>query len=108
MYFFAKTEEKRSEFKSSLKALAKKYEEYLSFVTVDANEYAEMAPALGLRPDIFPALAVQNPSVGQVFPYEQGMKITEQVVETFVLDIVEGRIQPGPRLHRAEAGHTEL
>ena len=77
-------------------------------MTVDAVEYAAMAESLGLRPGIFPALAVQNPSVGQVFPFEQGKKITEQIVETFVLDIVEGRVQPGPISSRQETGHTEL
>jgi len=93
----------------TFRALAKRYAEYLSFVTVDAVEYAAMAPALGLIPGLFPALAVQNPSVGQVFPYEQGKAITEQIVEAFVMDIAGGRIQPGPRAPPKDAfGHTEL
>ena len=88
--------------------MARQYAEYLSFVTVDAVEYAGMAPALGLRPGVFPALAVQNPSAGQVFPFEQGKKITAQIVDTYVLDIVEGRVKPGPRSQQQETVHTEL
>ena len=81
------------------------YVEYISFVTIDAVEYAHMAPALGVEAGVFPALALQNPRLGQVFPYH-GNKITPQVVEKFVQDIVEGRIQPdsnGPGVK-----HTEL
>jgi len=89
--------------------MAKKYEEYLSFVTIDAVEYAHMAPALGLEAGVFPALAVQNPMYGQVFPYDQRRVITADTVESFIVDIVQGRVQPsGNGGEREGAAHDEL
>jgi len=89
--------------------MAKKYQEYLSFVTIDAGEYAHMAPALGLKAGMFPALAVQNPMYGQVFPYDQQRVITAEAVESFILDIVQGRVQPSVnRAGGEEAAHDEL
>ncbi|KAG9243192.1 thioredoxin-like domain-containing protein [Calycina marina] len=106
VYIFATTDAERSAFKSSLRSLARQFEEYLSFVTVDAVEYADMAPGLGLKPGVFPALAVQNPRMGQMFPYQQGAKITEQAVNDFVMAIVQGQVRP---MHHGQApSHDEL
>ncbi|KAF4630338.1 hypothetical protein G7Y89_g7802 [Cudoniella acicularis] len=93
IYIFANTEKERSGFRTSFKPLAKKYEEYLSFLTIDAVEYLDMVDPLGLKPGKFPALAVYNPSFGQVFPYDQKQTITPEAVETFVLEIVQGKRQ---------------
>jgi protein disulfide-isomerase A1 len=87
------TDRERSEYKGAFTDLAKKYKEYLNFVVIDAVEYADMAPGFGLEAGVFPALAVQNPILGQVFPYDQKRKITPAAAESFVLDIVQGRIQ---------------
>jgi hypothetical protein len=94
VYIFALTERGRDGYRTSFKALAKKYQEYLNFVIIDAVEYASMAPALGLEAGVFPALAVQNPMLGQVFPFDQKRKITPDAAETFVLDIVQGKTKP--------------
>jgi protein disulfide-isomerase A1 len=89
--------------------MAKKYQEYLNFVTIDAVEYAHMAPALGLEAGVFPALAVQNPMYGQVFPYDQRHVITADAVESFIIDIVQGRAQPSANWARREGTvHDEL
>ncbi|KAH8600052.1 thioredoxin-like domain-containing protein [Bisporella sp. PMI_857] len=108
VYVFAKTEAERDSFRSSLRVLAKAYKDYLNFVTVDAIEYAEMAPALGLNGKSFPALVVQNLAMGQVFPYRQSRGITAEYVEQFIQDIAQGRISPGPQAAATEEGHTEL
>jgi len=93
----------------SLKPLAKKYKEYLNFVTVDAVEYGHMLETLGLKDDGAPALAVFNPMYGQTFPYEQRKKITNERVDSFVMDIVQGRVQPmGSGGVNGETSHTEL
>ena len=63
-------------------------------MTIDANEYAHIALALGLQAGKFPALALQNPMYGQMFPYNQKFAITPETVEKFVLDIVEGKTKP--------------
>jgi protein disulfide-isomerase A1 len=86
-----------------------KYKEFLSFLTVDAEEYSHMPQRLGLKPGKFPALVVYNPSFGQVFPYDQRRSIAPQAVEEFILDIVQGREQPSvPGAGGAEIKHTEL
>jgi protein disulfide-isomerase A1 len=106
VYYFARTEEERNEYRTLLKPLAKKYKEYLSFVTVDAVEYGHMIPTLGLQDGSSPALAVFNPMYGQAFPYDQGRKIKPEAVESFVLDIVQGKVQPYGSV--AAGPHTEL
>ena len=89
--------------------MAKKYQEYLNFVTIDAVEYAHMAPALGLEAGVFPALTVQNPIYGQVFPYDQRRVITADSVESFIIDIVQGRVQASANGARREwTAHDEL
>lgn len=68
-----------------------------------------MAPALGLEAGVFPALAVQNPMYGQVFPYDQRLAITAEAVESFIMDIVQGRVQPSAdRARRRGTVHDEL
>lgn len=104
-----------------MRPLAKKFAEYLVFVTVDASEYSEMLPMLGLAAtthgsDSAPALAVQNPAYGQVFPF-RGATISPQTVEQFVMDIVGGKVKPwdgvqegdkGGNPDMAAPGHDEL
>src|SRR4051794_35056942 len=94
VYIFGLTEKERSKYKRLLWPLAKKYEEYLNFVTIDALEHSEMVLGMGLKEAIFPALAVQNPSLGQVFPFDQSREITLEDVEEFILNIVQGNVQP--------------
>lgn len=53
-----------------------------------------MYPSLGLGSDLSkPGLTVQNPNMGQIFPYRGEVEdFSAQVVEAFVTDIVEGRV----------------
>ena len=53
-----------------------------------------MAPGLGLNSERFPALALQNPIFGQVFPFEEKREISGEAVGEWVLDIVAGRVAP--------------
>ena len=94
MYFLAEKAEEREAYVEAMRPVAKKYKEYLNFVTVDAGEYAELTSPLGLPPAVFPALAVQNPAFGQVFPYAPGASITPFAVEAFVMEIVQGKVKP--------------
>lgn len=107
VYYFTSSDQDRSAYIAALKPLAKTYREYLNFVTVDISEYGHMLPALGLAPDSDPALAVFNPMYGQVFPFQED-EITPKAVESFVMDIAQGKVQPmGSQVPPAE-GHTEL
>lgn len=113
VYYFLTTDEERDAYRTTIRPLAKKYAEYLSFVMVDANEYPEMMPMVGLQGGETPSLAVQNPRNGQVFPFEGQSEITAEVVEQFVLDIAAGAVKPweGPGSRPAEqetAAHDEL
>lgn len=106
VYYFARTSKDRETYRESLKPLAKKFKEYLNFVTVDAVEYGHMLPALGIQDTGSPALAVFNPMYGQAFPYNQ-KKITPETVDSFVMDIVQGKVQPLGAGGK-EVRHTEL
>ncbi|KUJ15828.1 uncharacterized protein LY89DRAFT_97094 [Mollisia scopiformis] len=109
VYFFAKTEAERDAYKAPLKPVAKKYKEYLSFVTVDAVEYGHMLPALGHAKGSSPVVSVFNPMYGQVFPFAKGKKITAESVEGFVMDIVQGKVQPSvPGQERVGIVHDEM
>jgi len=111
VFFFATTSDEREAFVDKMRPVAKIYKEYLSFVTVDANEYADLAVPLGLIPGEFPALSVQNPMYGQAFPFDSSDKqITPETVGAFVMDIVQGKVKPWDgrtRQQRAQA-HDEL
>jgi protein disulfide-isomerase A1 len=106
VYYFARTSKDRETYRESLRPLAKKFKEYLNFVTVDAVEYGHMLPALGVQDTGSPALAVFNPMYGQAFPYDQ-KDITPETVESFVMDIVQRKVQP-LGAGKEKVRHTEL
>ncbi|KAI1337370.1 ER-resident thioredoxin [Xylariaceae sp. FL0016] len=110
VFYFAGTAREREAFVGMMRPVAKMYNEYLNFVTVDANEYADLAVPLGLVPDSFPALSVQNPMFGQVFPYPTDAKIVPETVGGFVMDIVQGKVKPwdGQVRGRRQGSHDEL
>ncbi|KAI0198830.1 thioredoxin-like protein [Astrocystis sublimbata] len=108
--FFSPSSAEREAYVSKMRPVAKMYKEYLSFVTVDADEYADFVVPLGLIPGVFPALAVQNPPRGQTFPFAEGAAITPESVGAFVMDIVQGKVKPWdgqPRQRKAQS-HDEL
>lgn len=86
-----------------MRPLARKYEEYLHFVTTDVTEYADAAQMMGLRRGSG-GLSVQNPNNGDVYPYTGKGKIWAATVEAFLGDIIQGKIQPWAQ----GAGHDEL
>ncbi|KAK8009371.1 protein disulfide isomerase [Apiospora marii] len=94
VYYFSDSALEREEYAASMRAVARKYEEYLLFVTVDAAEYVDMVSMLGLRPEVLPAVAVQNPSYGQVFPFDQTKMLSAQTIEQFVTQIASGKVKP--------------
>lgn len=113
VFFFAATPAERDAYVDAMRAVAKMYKEYLVFVTVDAGEYGELAGPLGLVPGAFPALAVQNPMFGQVFPYPRSREITPEAVGGFLMDIVQGKVKPWDGTLSADEGvagheHDEL
>ncbi|KAI0007510.1 thioredoxin-like domain-containing protein [Xylariaceae sp. FL0662B] len=106
VFYFATASKDREAYVDAMRPVAKMYKEYLNFVTVDANEYADLATMLGLTSGSFPALAVQNPMFGQVFPYSQRAKITPETVGAFVMDIVQGKVKPWDGTNQGGNGHS--
>ncbi|KAK8026253.1 hypothetical protein PG990_004076 [Apiospora arundinis] len=94
VYYFSESAREREQYAASMRAVARKYEEYLLFVTVDAGEYGDMVPMMGLRPETLPAVSVQNPMYGQVFPYDQKNELSAQRIEQFVTQIASGKVKP--------------
>lgn len=122
VYFFHWSAALRATFRRAALPLAKRYEEYLTFCTADSYEFQELYPKLGMGNDVGVAgLTVQNPGLGTIYPYrgdglstwmqelwdagvyeadtEPTAEVPELVakmrklVEDFVNDIVEGRIE---------------
>ncbi|KAK3348889.1 hypothetical protein B0T25DRAFT_609157 [Lasiosphaeria hispida] len=93
VHYFIHTSSQRETYVTEMLPLAKKYHEYLHFTTTDANEYPDAVEMMGLRRGAT-GLSVQNPSNGDVFPYTGRQKITAGVVETFLVDIIQGRVKP--------------
>ena len=107
-YIFAETERERDHLRLSLRPVAKRYSEYVNFVTVDATEHAQMAIALDLKPGLFPAVVLHAIHVDQTFPFDQRRKITPEAIDEHVLAVAQGRGTPGPLPDDEELSHEEL
>ncbi len=109
VFFFASSSDEREAYVNKMRPVAKIYNEYLSFVTVDADEYADFAAQLGLI-GAFPALSVQNPMLAQAFPYPLEAEISPEAVNAFVMDIVQGKVKPWDGQSRQDKAraHDEL
>ncbi|KAK1750081.1 thioredoxin-like fold protein [Echria macrotheca] len=106
LHYFFSSEAEKDKYRSEMRPLAKKYAEYLYFTLTDVNEYPEMLKLLGQKPGSKTGLSLQNPNTGDVFPFRGKKKITPQVVEQFLDDVIEGKIpsvSTGPG-----KGHDEL
>ncbi|KAG4220195.1 hypothetical protein PC116_g31326 [Phytophthora cactorum] len=106
VFFFSPSSAEREAYVKSMLSVAKMYKEYLSFVTVDANEYGDLAAPLGLAPGVFPALSVQNPMFGKVFPYPRGRDITPEAIGAFLMDISQGKVKAWDGTMSAGEGHA--
>ncbi|KAL2129593.1 hypothetical protein VTI74DRAFT_7547 [Chaetomium olivicolor] len=103
VHYFVRDDKEREQYVTELRSLARKYEEYLQFVTTDLNEYPEAAEMMGLKRGVR-GLSVQNPNNGNVYPYRRKEKITVGTVEAFLVNIIQGKFEPWA----PEAGHDEL
>ncbi len=89
-----------------MQSLAKKYAEFLHFTLTDVNEYPEMLNLLGLKEGSKVGLSLQNPNTGDVFAYQGKKKITPQVVERFLNDVIDGKVES--IRGKSKGGHDEL
>ncbi len=98
-------------FRAAIRPLAKQYKDYIQFAITDLAEYPEMLATFGLDARAKTGLALQNPSSGEMFPYRGGKTATAAVVDAFLNDIVDGKIQPltgGDQRTQADGEHDEL
>ncbi|KAK0672177.1 thioredoxin-like domain-containing protein [Cercophora samala] len=107
VYFFSHSQQAKDDFVSEIRPLARKYDEYLHFVTIDAKEYADAAKMMGLTGD-GTGLSVQNPNNGDVYPYTSKEAISATAVEAFLGDIIQGKVKPWRGEEPHEQGHDEL
>lgn len=95
--YFASTDQEREDYVKEVLPLAKKYDEYLIFATIDTNEYPETLELFGHKPGSTKVLSVQNPANGDTFPYIGREHISAPVVEAFLIDIINGKVKPWSR-----------
>ena len=56
----------------------------MNFATIDAAQYGFFAEALGLVPDRFPALVIEDVMSGDTVPFDQNEEITTDTAKKFV------------------------
>ncbi|KAK3937811.1 hypothetical protein QBC46DRAFT_391644 [Diplogelasinospora grovesii] len=107
VHYFVYSDKEREEYVTEMRGIASKFKEYLHFTTTDANEYPDAVEMMGLKPGSR-GLSVQHPTTGHVYPYTGKEKITADVVEAFLIAIINGEVQPWTRGGEESAGHDEL
>lgn len=79
-------------------------------MTVDGDEYPDMATSLGHAPGAKGVLSVQNSRTGEVYPMDAA--VTAEGVEGFIVDISRGEVKAWDGRPKAavgdESGHDEL
>lgn len=93
-YIFADTEEDRARIAKDLKPVAEKHRGAVSFATIDAKAFGAHAGNLNLKPDQWPAFAIQDTVNNKKYPYDQDSEITADLIGKFVQDFVDGQIEP--------------
>ncbi|KAJ6441811.1 protein disulfide-isomerase [Purpureocillium lavendulum] len=105
VYYMSDDVGEREAYVAALRPVAKRFHEYLQFVTVDSSEFPAMSHALGVASN--GGLAVQNLHTGQVYPFRareessagsgaaarRGMP-TAEAVEDFITAISRGQVEP--------------
>lgn len=94
VYVFAATEAERSEIRKELHSMARGYYKSLTMTTVDPLEFPDLPAKLGLDPAVLPAGAVHQLSKDRIYPYPKGMGWTSKELQTWGLDVWQGRIKP--------------
>ncbi|CEJ79909.1 hypothetical protein VHEMI00122 [[Torrubiella] hemipterigena] len=105
VYYFHHDETDREQYVNDMRETARTYHEFLTLVTVDADEYPHMPTSLGLVGK--GGLAVQNLHNGEVFPYEE-KEITAGGVANFIFAISEGQVSPWDGVVKAPHVRDEL
>ncbi|CAN8103925.1 unnamed protein product [Discula destructiva] len=92
VHYFTSSDDDRESYTSAIRPLAKRYKEYLLFVTTDVREYPEILSLTGHNRGSTNVLSVFNPINGGVFPF-RGKAITSDTIEEFLKDISSGKVR---------------
>jgi protein disulfide-isomerase A1 len=93
-YIFAETPEERENLAKDLKEVAEKHRGAVSFATIDAKAFGAHAGNLNLKADQWPAFAIQDTVNNKKFPFDQESTITADLIDKFVQDFVDGKVEP--------------
>jgi protein disulfide-isomerase A1 len=93
-YIFSETEEERASLSTALKPVAEKHRGAVSFATIDAKAFGAHAGNLNLKPEQWPAFAIQDTVNNKKYPFDQDAEITTESISKFVQDFVDGKIEP--------------
>lgn len=93
VHYITASDEDRESYISAIRSLAKRYKEYLLFVTTDASEYPEILAMTGHAPGSNNVLSVINPTNGGIFPF-RGKDITLDTIDGFLKDVSSGKVKP--------------
>jgi protein disulfide-isomerase A1 len=93
---FAEEETERLLLAESLKEVAFKFKGRVNFATVDARKLSFLAEPFGLRPGEFPAFVMQTSD--DTFPFDQRSKITSEVIEKFIREMLGRLARPAKEL----------
>lgn len=93
VHYITSSDEDRESYVGAIRPLAKRYREYLLFVTTDVNEYPDILALTGHVLGSRSVLSVVNPTNGGVFPF-RGKDITSDTVEGFLSDVSSGKVKP--------------
>ncbi|ORY70062.1 thioredoxin-like domain-containing protein [Pseudomassariella vexata] len=94
VYIFASTERERTELRATLKTMARSYYDSLTMVTADPLEFPSLPAKFGLEPGVFPSGAVHQLSNGNIYPYPRGKPITPRALQSWGLEVWQGRVKP--------------
>jgi protein disulfide-isomerase A1 len=110
VHYFVGSDKERSSYVKEMRPVAKRYAEYLILATTDANEYPEMLEMLGFKKGTSGILLLENPSNGDIFLYKGKKKIKAEVVDQFINEVVDGKVEPWnkQKAQRQGSRHEEL
>ncbi|KAH8804495.1 thioredoxin-like domain-containing protein [Xylogone sp. PMI_703] len=91
IHIFATTSTERQHLAEILHPIAEKHRGTLNFATIDATQYGFFAPTLGVDPQRYPAVVIEDLQTGETAVFDQGREITRAEVGKFVLGYVRGR-----------------
>ncbi|KAJ5782205.1 Protein disulfide isomerase [Penicillium paradoxum] len=93
-YIFAETAEEREQLAADFRPIAEKHRGAINIVTLDAKLYGAHAGNLNLKPEEFPAFAIQDTTKNAKYPYDQTKKVDAKDVGKFIKNVLDGKVDP--------------